>query len=205
MLGRGLLVETSKKRRKGQGKGGNFERLIAKKLSLWASYGEKDDWVWRTSSSGARAKVRSKQGKTTSNSCGDLKPENMGSFFIFKKCTWELKNGYKNWCVLDLIDNTKIRSNQKNEKIQTLESFAKQSKEDAKNAGVPYPVILTKKDKHEEVLWLPVELFDLFPKLTEHQYIYFSGNDNMGEYVAINFDVFLGAVSPKEFDALVNN
>ncbi len=196
-----MKAEQPKKKRKGNpGKGGNFEREMAKKLSLWASHGEHDDWVWRTSSSGARAKTRSKQGKSTANSYGDLKPEDMRAFFLFKKCIWELKNGYKNWCVLDLIDNTKIRSNQKNEKIQTLESFAIQSRQDAKNAKVPYPIILTKKDKHEEVLWLPVLLFDRFPALLNHPYIYFSGNDKMDEYVAINFDLFLDKVNPEEFE-----
>lgn len=196
---------TKKPKRKGNpGKGGNFEREMAKKLSLWASDGKHDDWVWRTSSSGARAKTRAKQGKTTANSCGDLKPEHMGAFFLFKKCIWELKNGYKNWCVLDLIDNTKIRSNQKNEKILTLESFAIQSKEDAKNAKVPYPIILTRKDKHEEVIWLPSLLFDQLEDLSDLSYIFFSGNEKMGEYVAINFDRFLETITPEEFDREVN-
>ena len=192
-----------KKKRKGNpGKGSNFEREMAKKLSLWASNGKHDDWVWRTSSSGARAKTRSKQGKTTANSCGDLKPEHMGAFFIFKKAIWELKNGYKNWCVLDLIDNTKIRSNQKKEKVQTLESFAIQAYGDAKNAKVPYPIILTKKDKHEEVIWIPIVLFSLLEEdlLGDEPYIYFSGNSKMGEYVAMNFDLFLEKVSPEDFE-----
>ena len=195
-----------KKKRKGNpGKGSNFEREMAKKLSLWASNGEHDDWVWRTSSSGARAKTRSKQGKSTANSCGDLKPEHMGAFFLFKKCTWELKNGYKNWCILDVIDNTKIRSNQKKDKAQTIELFAIQCKEDAKNARVPYPIILTKKDKHEEVIWLPIPMFDLFPDLVNHPYIYFSGNDKMDEYVAMNFDLFLNTVTPGDFEEAMND
>ena len=81
-------MEKSKRKRTNPGKGSNYERDIAKKLSLWASHDEHDDWIWRTSSSGARAKTRSKQGKSTANSCGDIKPEHMGAFFLFKKCTW---------------------------------------------------------------------------------------------------------------------
>lgn len=201
-----MKSNTTKKKKKGNpGKGGNFEREMSKKISLWASHGEHDDWVWRTSSSGARAKTRAKQGKKTSNSYGDLKPEDMRAFFLFKKSIWELKNGYKNWCVLDLIDNTKIKANQKKEKIQTLESFAIQSAEDAKNARVPYPIILTKKDKHEEVIWLPIMLFDKFPDLPNLPYIYFSGNDKMDEYVAMNFDLFLKNVTPEDFEEAVND
>ena len=199
------MEATKKKRRGNPGKGGNFEREMAKKLSLWASNGKHDDWIWRTSSSGARAKTRAKQGKETANSCGDLKPEHMGAFFLFNKCIWELKNGYKSWCVLDLIDNTKTRSNQKKEKIQTLESFAIQSKQDAKNAKVPYPIILTKKDKHEEVIWIPIMLFGYLESLEDVPYIYFSGNDRMDEYIAVNFDLFLEKVTPEEFEKAVSD
>lgn len=198
-------MEKVKKKRTNPGKGSNYERDIAKKLSLWASHDKHDDWVWRTSGSGGRAKARSKQGKSTANSCGDLKPEHMGAFFLFKKCTWELKNGYKDWCLLDVIDNTVIRKNQKNEKIQKIEAFARQSKEDAKNAKVPFPMIVTRKDKRESVLWMPISFFDLFEDLPRYPYIYFSGNDKMDEYVAMNFDLFLLAITPEMFEEAMND
>src|SRR6266403_502365 len=41
----------------GKIKGGNFERSIAKHLSLWYSQGKREDLFWRSSMSGGRATV----------------------------------------------------------------------------------------------------------------------------------------------------
>lgn len=43
--------------------GNNYEREIAKKLSIWVSNNERDDVIWRDLSSGARATTRKKQDK----------------------------------------------------------------------------------------------------------------------------------------------
>ena len=43
--------------------GNNYEREVAKKLSLWITEGERDDVLWRENSSGARGTTRKKQGK----------------------------------------------------------------------------------------------------------------------------------------------
>jgi len=43
--------------------GNNYEREIAKKLSLWITENDRDDVLWRENSSGARATTRKKQGK----------------------------------------------------------------------------------------------------------------------------------------------
>lgn len=51
--------------------GNEYERTIAKKLSLWITNGESDDVFWRVIDSGARATTRKKMGKTTIND-GDL-------------------------------------------------------------------------------------------------------------------------------------
>ena len=47
--------------------------------------------------------------------------------------------------------------------------------------------------------------FDKFPDLSNLPYIYFSGNDKMDEYVAMNFDLFLKTVTPEDFEEAVND
>ena len=56
----------------GKQKGGNFERLICKKLSLWVSYGKRDDIFWRSAMSGGRATVGLKKGIKRTNQFGDI-------------------------------------------------------------------------------------------------------------------------------------
>lgn len=55
----------------GPHKGGEFERSIAKQLSLWLSGGTKKDAVWRASGSGARATVAFRKGERV-RQAGDL-------------------------------------------------------------------------------------------------------------------------------------
>lgn len=56
--------------------GNNFERLFSKELSLWCSNGKDDDLFWRDLSSGARATVRAKQNKNSTN-YGDIVATNL--------------------------------------------------------------------------------------------------------------------------------
>ena len=56
----------------GKQKGGNFEREICRKLSLWLSANKRDDLFWRSSLSGGRATVAFKKGKQNLTQCGDI-------------------------------------------------------------------------------------------------------------------------------------
>lgn len=56
----------------GKSKGSEFERSICKKLSSWATNGERDDIFWRTSLSGGRATVNLKKGKINQQHVGDI-------------------------------------------------------------------------------------------------------------------------------------
>lgn len=53
-------------------KGGEFERLICKRLSLWISEGKRDDLLWRSAMSGGRATVMKKKGKQVETQQGDI-------------------------------------------------------------------------------------------------------------------------------------
>lgn len=53
-------------------KGGSYERLISKKLSLWVSDGKNEDIFWRSSLSGGRATIAFRSGKTLRRQAGDI-------------------------------------------------------------------------------------------------------------------------------------
>lgn len=183
-------------------KGSSFEREIAVKLSLWASNGEYDDWYWRTAGSGGRAKARSRTGKTTINSCGDIRPECGNAEFLFKKCIFELKRGYKNWSFLDCLDKAKTR---KNEILQNFEKFYEQASGDAKNAGVPHCVIIAKRDKRQPIAILPLDFYNELRnkrKLKIKKLTYDSSDSDSKikcKVVAILLDDFFKHFSPDDF------
>ena len=183
--------------RKCKNKGSNFERHISKKLSLWISKGEDDSWVWRTSSSGARAKVRSKSGKGTSNSGGDLKAENIEAFHIFKNCSWELKNGYGNYCILDVLDK-----NTKNPK--QVEKFYIQAKEDANSSKKKYPILILKRDRSKEIILMPTKLFTLLKKKSSKDInkIKISCSGILGNSTIMVLDDFLLWCDPSFFEGI---
>lgn len=100
-------------------KGGNFEREVAKLLSLWWTEGERDDCIWRTDASGARATQRGKRGKKTAFQHGDLTFTDTCAAPLFQVFSIECKTGYarktksgetQHWCVLDLIDSAQAET-----------------------------------------------------------------------------------------------
>lgn len=64
----------TRKRKDGFGKrkGGQFERVICKELSLWVSGGKDKDLFWRSAMSGGRATVAAKSGDKLTEQCGDV-------------------------------------------------------------------------------------------------------------------------------------
>jgi hypothetical protein len=59
-------------RSKGKQKGSAFERKVCKQLSLWVSYGKREDLFWRSAMSGGRATVGRKAGKDHAKHAGDI-------------------------------------------------------------------------------------------------------------------------------------
>ncbi|HET9285666.1 MAG TPA: hypothetical protein VFR24_27250 [Candidatus Angelobacter sp.] len=53
-------------------KGGEFERTICKRLSLWISRGQREDLLWRAAMSGGRATVAAKKGQMLTAQAGDI-------------------------------------------------------------------------------------------------------------------------------------
>jgi hypothetical protein len=94
-------------------KGGNFEREIAKLLSLWWSEGARDDIFYRSHASGGRFTMRRKTGKDTALQGGDVTASDPIGEPLVKEWSIEIKTGYgkktdtgiNRWDILDFLDS----------------------------------------------------------------------------------------------------
>lgn len=94
-------------------KGGNFEREIAKRLSLWWSEGKRDDIFYRSHASGGRFTVRRKHNKDTEMQGGDITASDPSGVPLIKNWSIEIKTGYgkktdtgvSRWDTLDFLDS----------------------------------------------------------------------------------------------------
>jgi hypothetical protein len=142
-------------------KGSGFERNISRRLSSWWSSGERDDIFWRIKSSGARATTRAKKGKKTYGQHGDIGAYDPCGVPLVKLFSIELKRGYAKWCVTDVLDSYA------SEKLILVNKFVKQAQRQAREAGVPYFLLVMQRDRHRPLAFtdcpLPVlvRLFNL--------------------------------------------
>lgn len=147
--------KTSKpKARRKSNKGSPFERDIARKLSLWWSQNQSDDWFWRTAGSGGRATNRAKQGKATANGGGDICAQTKEAQELLNLVTFELKRGYNTATVSDLLDI---------EGGGVMGKFIEQARRSASLSGTPFWAVIHKRDRREALVitnW--VEFLDLY-------------------------------------------
>lgn len=85
-------------------KGNTFERTISRQLSLWWSNDQNKEIFWRSNSSGGMATTRTKAGKTTANSYGDISALSSEGEPLLRLITLELKR-YGNLDLMALIDS----------------------------------------------------------------------------------------------------
>lgn len=176
-----------------QGKGSNFERQTCKTLSLWWTNGKRDDVFWRTAGSGARAKTRSKTGQNTFGQYGDIQATDPIGQPLIDTVSIELKRGYSHNSFADIIDKKETSKTQ-----QLYELFIEQAKQDAKNAGAPFWMLITKRDRREALVFIPVKLMNLL-RISEIQQItkgVFSYNGYSIGFLP--FDSFLQNVVPEQ-------
>ena len=143
----------------GKRKGGNFENKMCKELSLWFSSGERDDLFTRTASSGGRFTLRKKTQKDTANQEGDITATTPEGLLLIHACCLEMKNGYKNWSIMDIIDKP-VRAGKSTP--QTFELFYQQACESSK-----WPVIIAKKDGRKEIIAYPREMHDILMRCSD--------------------------------------
>lgn len=80
---------------RGSLKGAAFERYIARRLSLWVSKGHRDDLLWRSAGSGARATLQLRQDILNRAQAGDLSAIAPEAYALCERCLFEIK-AYKN-------------------------------------------------------------------------------------------------------------
>lgn len=144
-------------------KGSRFERDICKFLSLWWTKGKRDDIYYRTAGSGARATNRSKQGKTTANSAGDVGAlDSLGEPFL-KKVSVEIKRGYNQVETQHTVDVTP------SSKLPVLHEWIEQAKQSKRNAGATWWIVIHKRDSKDVVVHFPWSLLvHLSKQLNDH-------------------------------------
>ena len=171
-------------------KGAQFERQVARELSLWFSGGKRDDWFYRTSGSGARATVRGKKGQTTLSGHGDIGATCPEGQELMDRVCFELKRGYNGIDILDLLSG----------KHSFLVDFIDQAGDSARNAekvssgGVLWAIIW-KRDRKPSLLIGPggLEFQGKIPELR----IRFDPLDL--EIVGVKWEDFLHKVSLMDF------
>lgn len=140
---------------RGKAKGGNYERLLCKRLSLWWTNGERDDVFWRSSSSGARATIRHRQGLSTYGQHGDIQAVDPIGAPLMRLVSIEAKRGYPKASVNEIVERRARKHGTKTE----LEIFFEQADRGAREAGVPFWWLIVQKDRCEELIYIPTDLF----------------------------------------------
>jgi len=135
---------------RGKGKGPEFERDICHQLSMWWSEGQRDDIFWRTANSGGRAIQR--KGKSTFGQYGDVQATDPLGQALIDLCTIELKRGYNNASLSDLLD--------KPTNTQSLyKRFIAQAIENSQKAKTFFWMLIVKRDRRLPLVILPYGLW----------------------------------------------
>ena len=147
-------------------KGAAWERKICTELSSWWTDGERTDVFWRSSGSGARAKVRGRKGKSTYGQSGDIAAIDPIGDPLIKFLTLELKRGYSRFTLFDLLDKpTKAAQ-------QMYETWIEQAEESHTQAGSYAWLIMFKRDKRASFVLYPQCLGEALAKWTDIDNVY---------------------------------
>jgi hypothetical protein len=157
-----LILSDKKKKKKRKprvnrnkrGKGSKFEREICKVLSLWWTKGKREDVFWRSTTSGARATVRSRQGKGTFGQYGDVQATDPIGQPLLDVCNIELKRGYSTQTIAHLLDS--LPGN----KPQAYERFIEQARADHKKSGSRFWLLIIKRDRREPLVFIPIRFYN---------------------------------------------
>lgn len=179
-------------------KGGDFEREVCKKLSLWWTGGERDDVFWRSSQSGGRATQRKKKGLSTYGSYGDIAAVDPIGEPLLRLFTIELKRGDSYGTLWDLFDALPTEAS------RSFEKCLAQAMRSADDAGTAHWMLICRQDRR-----VPVIYFEMNQTLKElgilklpHMRFRFRLNgipSPLTPYlIVVHFETFLSSVHPKQ-------
>jgi hypothetical protein len=137
-------------------KGSSFEREMCVRLSKWWSKGEREDIFWRSSGSGARAKVRGRQGKLTEGQHGDISAIHPSGGLFVKLFTVELKRGYSKHTIFDCMDKEKKAA------PQEFEKWFQQVHESMQHSKTLGWMIIQKRDRRRAFVFYSFSVYQKF-------------------------------------------
>lgn len=191
-------------------KGGQFERDICKRLSVWwQGDADADVCFWRTSQSGGRATTRAKSGKRTNAAhCGDIGALDERGAPLTRLITWELKRGYSAASIHALLDSPITAA------PQIYEKWIGQAMTSATAANTPYWAVVHKRNGREITMTVPAQLFDelgLCRILLDAPIVRLTLANTWSkpvtripeEFASFHFEAFLEAVNPAEIRRLL--
>lgn len=142
-------------------KGSVFEREFCKRLGLWWTQDlpePRDDVFWRTPTSGARATSRRKRGRQTRNQYGDVMATDLVGQPLLDLVVFELKRGYNRVSCQDLLD---CKNGQRGGgKGKNWFDWIDHCESVADHAGVPYWVLVVRRDSRSPLIAMPLDLHD---------------------------------------------
>lgn len=172
----------------GKRKGGNYERQIARKLSLWITQDKNENGLWRSSSSGATATINKKKGNINPYQCGDLCAVSADCYGFAEKIYVEIKS-YKKLSIANFIFN----------RSSILKKFWDVAKKESKEYNKE-PIIIAKENNFPELIIFQPTFFKLVIPYKTFTKVEIK---NGGIYIAL-LDEFLSSfrLIPKEFEEL---
>jgi len=200
-------------------KGSNFERDLCKLLSLWWSEGKRDDLLWRTAGSGARATTRRKKGKQTTNATGDIMSTDPSTKPLLKVCCFELKRGFST--KYKIVKNKKTRKKgvkivshgleiltiidkQDYHKDPVLLQWWRKIEKERKAAKRKFSLLIFRRDQKVACIVMSYNTFNFLTKrngVFDNRILsfHFSLAENLSSLVILKLDDFLNWCKPKCF------
>jgi len=179
-------------------KGSEFEREMCKCLSLWWTDSKRDDVFWRSAQSGGRATERTKKGKTTYGSYGDIAAVDPIGEPLLKFATIELKRGSSHGVPWDLFESSDSKA------VRPFESALEQARTSALQAGSLGWMLIARRDRKRAIVYMGWHLYRklgqrIMPAIIYHLTINFSDDfPAQLRFVAIRLEDWFMNVRPQQ-------
>lgn len=181
-------------------KGSAYEREFCKLLGLWWTGGERDDIFWRTAGSGGMATNRRRRGKAAAHQHGDIQATDPIGLPLTSLATIELKRGYKDAHVGDMMD----RSFDIEPRI--WEAFLEQAQRESNQAKTPHWILIVRRDKRVAVIYISLvfygDLIDVGANLREARPSARIRPIRGDRVFCCHLDTFLKIVTPEHIKAV---
>lgn len=169
-------------------KGDQWERDIARELSVWwTSDKDEDDVFWRVRGSGGRATTRKKKGKKTANQEADIMATDERGLPLTNTCSIELKKGYNDTDLMSCIDKAKGNNEPRIGKFIT--QVCSSSLKDGESVILEkHPILIIRRDYKKPVIGVHKELYDWFEK----QFVLSHATYPSFDKITISIEISLG-------------